>query len=61
MLAAHGAIPAPLFGVLSKLPPENGSWTQAEKDKFKAAFGAMLDFCFTVSEHTEGRGELVLK
>jgi hypothetical protein len=47
--------------VLSKLRPENGSSTQAEKDKFKTAFGAMLDFCFTVSEHTEGRGELVLK
>lgn len=42
--------PAPIAALLTKLPPEQGSWTKAERDKFESAFKAMLDFCFIVAE-----------
>lgn len=45
-------IPAPIAGLLTKLPPEHGTWSQTERDKFENAFKALLDFCFTVSEQT---------
>jgi hypothetical protein len=43
-------IPSPIAGLLTKLPPEHGEWTKAEREKFESAFKALLDFCFTVSE-----------
>lgn len=46
-------IPAPIAGLLTKLPPEHGTWTQAERDKFESAFKALLDFSFTISEEKE--------
>jgi len=46
-------LPAPIAGLLTKLPPEQGSWTKAERDKFENAFKALLDFCFIIAERTE--------
>jgi hypothetical protein len=46
-------IPAPIAGLLASLPPEGGSWTQAQHDKFTRTFSAILDFCFQIVE--EGR------
>jgi hypothetical protein len=43
-------IPAPIAGLLTKLPPDQGEWTKAERDKFLTTFGAVLDFCFAVVE-----------
>lgn len=47
---SSAGVPAPLAGLLSKLPPENGTWTAQERDKFIATFTAVLDFCFNVDE-----------
>jgi hypothetical protein len=43
-------IPAPIAGLLSKLPPEHGTWTSTEREKFITTFEAVLDFCFTVDD-----------
>lgn len=52
---APQGLPAPLAGLLTKLPPEHGSWTQAERDRFESAFKALLDFSFTISENTTSK------
>lgn len=40
-------VPPALAGLLQSLPADGG-WTQAQRDKFYAAFGVMLDFCFPI-------------
>jgi hypothetical protein len=47
-------IPAPIAGLLSKLPAEHGTWTSGERDKFITTFTAVLDFCFTVDDTPKG-------
>lgn len=39
-------IPPALAGLLSSLPADGDTWTQAERDRFVATFGAVIDFCF---------------
>jgi hypothetical protein len=43
-------LPAPLVALLTKLPAEGGSWTQLERDKFEAAFKALLDFSYDIGD-----------
>lgn len=43
-------LPLPISGLLAKLPPEGGTWTQAEYDKFMQAFKALLAFSYTIAE-----------
>ena len=50
MGAVTAPIPAPIAGLLSKLPAEHGTWTSGERDKFITTFTAVLDFCFTVDD-----------
>lgn len=42
------ALPAPIAGLLASLPPEGQGWTTERRDKFLAAFGMVIDFCFPV-------------
>jgi hypothetical protein len=48
--AIPAPIPAPIAGLLSKLPAEHGTWTSGERDKFITTFTAVLDFCFTMDD-----------
>jgi hypothetical protein len=41
--------------MLSKLPPEGEGWSQASRDNFVRAFGAVLDFCFPIEERASGK------
>jgi hypothetical protein len=43
-------VPPALAGMLLGLPSEEAGWSQDQRDKFHAAFGAMLDFCFPIVE-----------
>jgi hypothetical protein len=45
-------IPAPLAGLLAKLPPEGHGWTKESRQKFLATFETVLDFCFPVVKAT---------
>lgn len=47
---AGGSVPAPLSGMLAKLPSEGQGWTKETRDKFMLAFGSVLDFCFPITE-----------
>lgn len=49
-------IPAPLLGLLSNLPSEGETWTKADREKFVTAFGAVLDFCYTIKDDEGGSG-----
>lgn len=49
-------LPAPLSGLLAKLPPEGEGWPKAQRDKFVATFEAVLDFCYPV-EDDEAEGD----
>lgn len=55
--AAQAGLPPPIAGLLAKLPPDGGSWTQADRSKFEQAFKAMLDFCYTIREPQEEGGD----
>ncbi len=46
-----GEVPSPLAGLLASLPPEGNGWTQDQHDKFMKTFGAVLDFCFPITEN----------
>lgn len=47
-----------LAALLADLPPPNGSWTKAKRDKVVAMFPTVLDFAFTIGEpDQEGEGE----
>jgi Family of unknown function (DUF5343) len=54
-----GPIPAPIAGLLSKLPAEHGTWTQGERQKFITTFTAVLDFCFTIDDSPDKEGDEV--
>jgi hypothetical protein len=41
-------LPAPVSGLLTKLPSEGNGWTRQEREKFMTAFGAVLDLCFPI-------------
>lgn len=43
-------LPAPIAGLLSGLPLDGNGWTKDRRDKFLVTFGAVLDFCFPISE-----------
>ncbi len=43
-------IPAPLAGMLAKLPQEGDGWTKARRDKFMTTFESVMDFCFPIIE-----------
>ena len=45
-----GAIPAPIQGILAKLPPEGTGWTLAERARFLAVFTTNLDFVFPTTD-----------
>jgi hypothetical protein len=49
-----GGVPAPLAGLLASLPAVG--WTQADRDKFILAFGAVLDFVVPVREAAAASG-----
>lgn len=55
--AMPSGIPAPIAGLLTKLPPEHGSWTQAERERFESAFKALLDFSFVIAEKSAREAE----
>lgn len=46
----QNGIPAPLAGLLTRLPPDGRGWTKADREKFLATFGALLDFCYPILE-----------
>jgi hypothetical protein len=50
VLPTPKGIPAPIAGLLASLPPEGGTWTRAQADKFERTFSAILDFCFQIVE-----------
>jgi hypothetical protein len=50
-------LPAPLAGLLAKLPAEGDSWTTAERDKFVTTFQAVLDFCFPIETRNANDGQ----
>ena len=45
---ATTALPAPLSGLLEKLPCEDRGWTKDQRDSFYKTFGVVLDFCFPI-------------
>lgn len=45
---ANPGLPPALSGLLASLPTDGGGWTKADRDRFVATFGAVLDFCFPV-------------
>jgi hypothetical protein len=45
-----GAFPAPVAGMLTKLPPDGQGWTKAARDRFMTAFGAVIDFTYPIVE-----------
>lgn len=49
--SSQSGVPAPLAGLLSSLPPEGQGWTQSQHDKFLNTFGAVLDYCFPITEN----------
>lgn len=44
-----GAPPA-MAGLIASIPFARGSWTRAEREKFMAAFGGVLDYCMPIVE-----------
>ncbi len=49
-----GGVPPALAGLLTSLPPDGGSWTAVEREKFKTAFASLLDFCFEIKDDEGG-------
>lgn len=45
-------IPAPLAGLLTSLPADGEGWTKERRDKFVSTFGAVVDYCFPLVEHS---------
>lgn len=43
-------IPAPIMGMLARLPAEGESWTSKKRKSFLDAFGPVLDFCFVIDD-----------
>jgi hypothetical protein len=44
-----GTLPPAITGLLASLPATGATWSQSERDRFLATFGAVLDFCFPPS------------
>jgi hypothetical protein len=51
-------LPAPLGGLLTKLPREGDGWTRQQRDKFMTAFGATLDLCFPILAKARGKKDV---
>jgi hypothetical protein len=47
-LVLESNLPAPVGGLLTKLPRQGNGWTRQQRDKFMTAFGAVLDLCFPI-------------
>lgn len=45
---ANPGLPPALSGLLASLPGDGAGWTKADRDRFVATFGAVLDFCYPV-------------
>lgn len=45
-----GDVPPAIAGLLATLPAEGGIWSQARRDQFLAAMGAILDYTFVIGE-----------
>lgn len=43
-------LPAPIAGLLSSLPNEDGGWSKEQRDKFVTTFEAVIDFCYRIEE-----------
>ena len=56
-MAESTGLPAPLAGLLAKLPPDGAGWTQPRRDSFVKTFEAVLDFCFPIEAHEPDDGE----
>ena len=55
------SLPAPIAGLLTKLPQEGRGWTRQQRDQLMTAFGAILDVCFPVlpsGERDDDRSDL---
>lgn len=50
-------LPPALSGLLVSLPATGDSWTKAERDRFVATFGAVLDFCYPVDDRPKQKVE----
>jgi hypothetical protein len=48
ILPLASSLPAPIAGLLTKLPQEGGGWTRQQRDQLMTAFGAILDVCFPI-------------
>jgi hypothetical protein len=46
----NGTFPPAIAGILAGLPPNGQGWTKAQRDKFVAAFGSVLDFSIPIHE-----------
>lgn len=44
----NGGLPPALSGLLASLPNSGDGWVKADRDRFVATFGAVLDFCYPV-------------
>ena len=42
-------LPPALGGLLADLPRQGASWTKDRRDKFIAAFGVLVDYCFPIA------------
>jgi hypothetical protein len=42
--------PPALAGLIASIPFARGGWSQAEREKFMAAFGGVLDYCMPIVE-----------
>lgn len=43
-------LPPPILGLLAGLPTLGDAWSRRRRDQFVATFGAVLDFCFPVTD-----------
>ncbi len=48
VLPLPSSLPAPIAGLLTKLPQEGRGWTRQQRDQLMTAFGATLDVCFPI-------------
>jgi hypothetical protein len=56
-LPLASSLPAPIAGLLTKLPQEGGGWTRQQRDQLMTAFGAILDVCFPIVRGSERDGD----
>lgn len=51
----HDGIHPAILGVLEALPKDGQSWTNADRDKLKVAFGSLLDLTYPTIDDTNSR------